>query len=121
MKQFVEFIKDLQWLATSTKVKVIGANFKFDMLWMRAKWNVVFKTFAFGTCNAGSLIDENRANTLNVHTKIYAPLLGGYDDEFNRTWDKAKMHLVPKDDLLPYAGGDTDAGLQVYKEIRREI
>jgi len=119
--QMKKFIIDMRKLAKDPRVKVVGANFKFDMGWMRVKWQVVFTNFTFDSCNGGSLLEENRANTLNVHTKIYAPLLGGYDDHFNRTYNKAKMNEVPKPDLLPYAGGDTDAGLKVYKAIRGEL
>lgn len=114
-------IEQLQWIASQPWIKVVGANFKYDMLWLRVKWGIVFKNFAFDTCNGGSLLEENRPNTLNLHTKIYSPELGGYDDSFNATHNKAKMGEVPKEDLLPYAGGDTDACLRNYRKIRKGI
>lgn len=114
-------ITQLAWIANQPWIKVIGANFKYDMLWLRVKWGIVFQNFAFDTCNGGSLLDENRSNTLNIHTKVYCPDLAGYDDEFNRTQDKSRMGEVPWDRLLPYAGGDTDACLQSYYEIRKGI
>lgn len=116
-----ELIADLHWLCTSSKVKIIGANLKFDMSWLRAKWGIVVRNFVFDTCNGGSLVEENRPNSLNIHTKIYAPELGGYDDPFNRKFDKDKMETVPKEDMLPYAGGDTDAVLRIFPKIRAEL
>lgn len=114
-------IPQLKWIAEQPWIRVVGANFKYDMLWMRVKWGVVFKNFAFDTCNGGSLVEENRSNTLNLHTKVYTPELGGYDDDFNRRFDKSKMGEVPRDDLLPYAGGDSDACLRNYYHIRKEV
>lgn len=111
----------LQWIMAHKRVRVIGANLKFDLLWLRVKWGIVCENFAFDTCNAGALLEENRSNTLNVHTKVYSPELGGYDDEFNQLHDKSRMELVPPDDLLPYAGGDTDACLRNYWHIRKAL
>jgi DNA polymerase I-like protein with 3'-5' exonuclease and polymerase domains len=116
-----KIIEQVAWLVSQPWIRVIGANFKYDMLWLRVKWGVEVKNFAFDTCNGGSLVDENRPNTLNIHTKVYTPLLGGYDDPFERTHDKSKMGEVPPDDLLPYAGGDTDACFQNYFRIREEL
>jgi DNA polymerase I-like protein with 3'-5' exonuclease and polymerase domains len=120
-KRLETIVGQLQWIASQPWIKVIGANFKYDMLWLRVKYGIVFQNFAFDTCNGGSLCEENRANTLNLHTKIYSPELGGYDDDFNRTYDKSKMGAVPKPALLPYAGGDTDACLRNYRQIRKEL
>lgn len=119
--QIEMLIKQLKWLLTQPWIKTIGANLKFDLLWLRVKWGVVCTNFTFDTCNGGSLVEENRPNTLNLHAKIYAPELGGYDDEFNRTFDKAHMETVPPENLLPYAGGDTDAALRVYHGVRQQL
>lgn len=116
-----KLVAQIDWIAAQSWIKVVGANFKYDMLWLRVKWNVIFTNFTFDTCNGGSLCEENRSNTLNLHTKIYSPELGGYDDEFNRTFDKGKMSSVPLDALLPYAGGDTDACLRNYHKIRAQL
>lgn len=114
-------IAQLNWIFSQNWIRIVGANFKYDMLWFRVKWGLEVKNFTFDTCNGASLLEENRPNTLNVHTKIYVPELGGYDDSFNAHHDKSKMGQVPKHDLLPYAGGDTDACLQVYRKVREEL
>jgi DNA polymerase I-like protein with 3'-5' exonuclease and polymerase domains len=57
-----------------------------------------------------------------MHTKIYAgEALGGYDDPLNAKYDKSRMDLVPKDEMLPYAGGDADAVLRVSDEMLIEL
>lgn len=105
----------LEWLLNSPKISLRGANLKFDMHWMWVHANKMTSTnFKFDTTLVGSLQDENRSNSLNVHAKIHTEM-GGYDDAFNRSIDKSRMDLVPKHQMLPYAGGDTDACLRVSK------
>ena len=111
----------IHWLLNDDRVNLIGANLKFDLLWMRVKWGIECTNFKFDTTLVGSMLDENRSNSLNTHTKIYAPALGGYDDNFNTKFDKSKMQDVPKEDLLPYAGGDTDATLRVANQMVKHL
>jgi len=113
-------LKDLKWVMTTDKVSMRGANLKFDLVWIIEKWGIECKNFNFDTLIVGSLVDENRSNSLNLHAKIYSDM-GGYDDLFNKKYDKSKMEKVPKDDLLIYAGGDTDATLKVSKELKRQL
>lgn len=112
---------DLEWLLTSPKVKTKGANLKYDLHWLWVRAGLRCTNFVFDTTLVGSLLDENRSNGLDVHVKIYAPALGGYSDVFDRTVDKARMDLVPKATLLPYAGGDSDAVLRVADVQKQEL
>lgn len=104
----------LQALCTSKKIKMVGANLKYDAVWMLHHWGIAITNQKFDTLLVGSLLNENVGNSLNLHAKMYTDM-GGYDDAFNSKYDKSRMDLVPKDDLLPYAGGDTDACLRVYE------
>lgn len=99
-------------LLNSPKISLRGANCKYDLRWTRQHIGVTCSNFKFDTTLVGSLLDENRSNGLDVHAKIYSPM-GGYSDVFDRSVDKSRMDLVPKDKLLLYAGGDADATLQV--------
>jgi len=110
--------EQIKTICTSDKVKLTGANLKFDIGWMLFKWNIMVTNQSFDTGLVGCLLDENRSNSLNLHAKIWTAM-GGYDDEFNATFDKSRMDKVPKEDLLPYAGGDTDACLQVTHKQRK--
>lgn len=113
--------EQLDWLLNSPKVKLRLANGKFDMIWLKVVTGLTCTNFTFDNCLAGSLLDENRSNSQNIHTKVYVPLLGGYDDKFNGTVDKAHMEAVPPEKLLPYAGGDTDAAQQVGEALRVQL
>lgn len=110
----------IEIILTSPKVKVTGANWKFDMGWIWEHWDIFCTNHKFDTGIVGCLLEEGRSNSLNLHAKIYTNM-GGYDDEFNQNHDKARMDLVLKADpegFLTYAGGDTDAVLQVTNKIR---
>jgi DNA polymerase I-like protein with 3'-5' exonuclease and polymerase domains len=112
--------EQIKWLLTSPKVKLRGANLKFDLVWIETKWGIHCTNFKFDTLLVGSILDENRSNSLNLHAKVYTAM-GGYDDELNSKYDKGKMEDIPLDDLLPYAGGDTDACHQVADTLRDEL
>ena len=107
----------LIYLFTDKNLSMGGANFKFDLNWLRHFTGLYCTNFKFDTTLVGSLLDENRSNSLDNHTKIYVPDLGGYADSFNATYDKGRMDLIPQDTLLPYAGGDTDACFQVRQRM----
>jgi len=72
--------EQLQFILNHPRVKIRGANLKFDCRWIRVKWQMLVTRFVFDCILAGSLLDENRSNSLNILTKIYEPQLGGYDD-----------------------------------------
>jgi len=110
----------IKWLMTTDKISMRMANGKFDLLW---HWfhtrNLECTNFKVDTTLLGSCLDENRSNGLDVHAKIHS-CIGGYSDEFDARIDKSRMDLLPKDqDLLEYAGGDTDACLQVSEEMKK--
>lgn len=113
--------KQLDFILNTPKVSLGGANLKFDMHWLRVRAGLGSTNFKFDTTLVGSLLDENRSNSLAMHTKIYAPELGGYSDVFDAKTDKGRMDLVDPAELLPYAGGDTDACLRVRKVLKQEL
>lgn len=110
----------IKYLLSTHRVSMGGANLKFDCNWIFSKWGLTVDNFKFDTTLVGSLLDENRSNSLNTHAKLYTQM-GGYDDEFNAKYDKGRMDLIPDDDLLVYAGGDTDATHQVRTAFTREL
>lgn len=103
------------------ETRIQGANLKYDLLWLAVHWAIRGVNQTFDTHLVGSLLDENRSNSLETHAKIYTPM-GGYDTEFNRAHDKGRMDLALEadpDGFLTYAGGDTDACHRVAKVQRR--
>ena len=115
----LEVLDQIRWLVLSRKVRLVGANLKFDCAWLKVHWGLDVGNFSFDTHLVGTLLDENRSNSLEVHAKVYTDL-GGYDDRMNSSYDKGRMDKVPKEDLLDYAAGDVDAALRVYR-IQREM
>jgi len=116
----INLYDQIKWLLTSPKVKLRGANLKFDLIWIAEKWGIECTNFRFDTLLVGSLLNENRSNSLSLHSKVFTPL-GGYDTPLDTKYDKSRMELIPTDDLLPYAGGDTDACYRVADILRDEL
>lgn len=113
--------EDLMWILNEQKVTVNGANFKYDLHWLYRHFGLTCSNFRFDTTLVGNMLDENRSNGLEVHTKIYAPEIGGYSDTFDSTVDKSRMDLVDKQRILDYGGGDTDATLRVKLAMKKEL
>ncbi len=118
-----EVLEQIRWIETTGKVSLGGANLKFDNVWKRVKWGLPTpESYNYDTLLVGSLLDENRRNSLNMHAKVYTDM-GGYDDAFSAFHDKSRMDLAlakDPDGFLLYAGGDTDAGARV-REAQVEL
>lgn len=121
LKKGSPFRAQIEWLLTCPYISLKGANLKFDLVWEWVRSGIECTNFKFDTTLVGCLFDEERSNGLDVHTKIYYPRLGGYSDAFDASVDKSRMDLVPKQKLLPYAGGDGDATLGVAASQKREL
>ena len=117
-----QVLDQLKWLANHPLVRFIGANFKFDLGWYQLL-GITFSNFRFDTHLVGSLLDENRSNSLETHAKGYTAM-GGYDTEFSRRHRKERMDVALKEDpegFLTYAGGDTDACRRIAKPMRQKL
>lgn len=117
----IPLFDQIRWLLTSPKVKLRFSNGKYDLIWIAEKWGIECTNFRFDNMLVGSLLNENRSNSLNMHAKIMTDI-GGYDDAFNGQYDKGHMEKIPAgDDLLLYAGGDTDAAQRVADVLRDDL
>ncbi len=113
-------LSQIKWILNSKKVRTCGANFKYDLLWYRVKHGITCSNFEFDTLLMGSLINENRSNSLKGHACEYTDL-GAYEVAFEEKYDKGEMEKVPLDDpdFLTYVGGDTDVCYKVTKTMRK--
>jgi DNA polymerase I-like protein with 3'-5' exonuclease and polymerase domains len=111
--------EQINWLLTTPKVRTEGANFKFDSRWITKHWAISCTNQRFDTMLAGTLLDENRSNSLKLHAKIMTPL-GGYEDGMDK-YDMAHLETVPKEELGPYMGGDTDVTHRCAHVMRTEL
>ena len=108
-----ELTEALRRLLNDPNVRMRGANLKFDLNWLFFKHGITCSNFTFDTMLVGSMLDENRSNSLEWHAKEHTDL-GGYDSPFNQRYDKGRMDLVPVNDIfLTYAAGDVDSCFQV--------
>lgn len=108
-----ELVDALHRLLNDKSVRLRGANLKFDLNWLWWKHGLECSNFSFDTMLVGSMLDENRSNSLEWHAKEHTDM-GGYDTVFNQKYDKGRMDLVPvNEDFLTYAAGDVDSCFQV--------
>jgi DNA polymerase I-like protein with 3'-5' exonuclease and polymerase domains len=110
----------VEWLLTSPKIKLRLSNGKYDMVWIAERWGIECTNFKFDNALVGSLLNENRSNSLNLHAKTMTEI-GGYDDPLNDKYDKGHMEVVPLGDMQPYFGGDLDACYRVADVLRDEL
>lgn len=109
----------INWLLTTPKVSLRGANFKYDENWLVEKWGILPTNQKFDTVLAGSLLDENRSNSLKLHAKLFTPM-GGYEDDMDK-YDFGCLEEVPKPEMLNYVGGDTDVTYRVAQHMKPQL
>jgi DNA polymerase I-like protein with 3'-5' exonuclease and polymerase domains len=112
--------EQLNYLLNEKSWKVEGANLKYDLLWLKVKYGITCTNFACDTTLIGSLLDENRSNSLTLHSRIFTPW-GGYDSALNKKYDKNNMAEVPIAELGPYAIGDAIAEYKVGEVFRAQL
>lgn len=113
----------LQSLLKDPRVSLRGSNLKFDLQWIVEKWGIECTNFRLDTVLVGSLLNENRSNSLKSHARVYTTM-GGYEAEFEAKHDKEDMAsalVTDPEGFLRYAGGDTDAALRVSNVLRRDL
>lgn len=109
----------LNWLLTTPKISLRGANFKFDCHWLVQKFAINCTNQKFDTMLVGSLLNENRSNSLKLHAKIMTSI-GGYEEGMAK-YDMGCVEEIPKDVLLSYAGADTDATYRVAIKMKEDL
>lgn len=112
-----KIVDQIKYLLNSKDISVRGANFKYDLHWFREKFGIECTNFKFDTLLVGSLLDENRSNSLDTHAKLFTNMKG-YSDSFNEKYDKAHLEEATVEDIVEYGGGDTDACLRVAKVFK---
>ena len=104
-------VAGLRTLLTSPRIRLRGANFKADMGWFAARLGIDCTNFAFDSLLAGSLLDENRSNSLATYTRLYTEIEEGSDEEEGDARDR----------LLRRLGSAVDAVFQSAAAIRNEL
>lgn len=98
-------VEGLRTLLTSPRIRLRGANFKADMGWLAERLGIECTNFAFDVLLAGSLLDENRSNSLATYTRLYTVIEEG----------------GAQDQLLQRLGRAVDAVFQSAAAVRQEL
>lgn len=109
----------INWLLTSEKVSLRGANWKYDSRWIVHHWKITCTNQFFDTLLAGTLLNENISNSLKMHAKMHTDM-GGYEEALENR-DMGRLDKVPKEELGPYMGGDTDVTYRVANVFKRDL
>lgn len=101
-------IRQIKELLSDARVAVVGHNLKFDIHALNTI-GVEVKNWYLDTMQMAFAIDENMTSkSLDDCARRWLPTHSGYADSFNQKTDKSRMDLVQHDEMLAYAGGDTD-------------
>jgi DNA polymerase I-like protein with 3'-5' exonuclease and polymerase domains len=118
-----QLVAQVRWLLTTPTISLRGANLKYDLLWVWLKWAAHCLNFRMDTTVVGSMLNENRSNSLKWHCRE-CTTMGGYETDFETKYDKGHMEAVPwetEPEALVYTGGDADGCLRVSKEFRQAL
>lgn len=103
-------VEGLRHLLTSPRIRLRGANFKADMVWLAERLGIDCTNFAFDALLAGSLLDENRSNSLATYAALYMT-----------AEDESSEEGTARDPRLHRLGRAVDATFQSAAAIRGEL
>lgn len=117
-------LAQLKELLEDPTVKKIGQNIKYDHGALQAL-GIEVCGWDHDTELMARMVNENMLSyNQDDLVRVYAPEKAGYADAFNGKYDKGRMRSVPREDMLKYAGGDTDTCFRIartlYQLLNRE-
>lgn len=108
-EQDIDGIKyQIRSLLSDPNVSVSGHNLKYD-IHVLSTIGIQVSNWFLDTMQLAFVVDENMTSkSLDDCARRWVPSHAGYADSFNKKTDKSRMDLVQHDEMLQYAGGDTD-------------
>lgn len=98
-----------------------GHNLGYDYRIMQNQ-GIIIKGWTADTLQLAFCADENmQKKSLDECVARWLSHYAGYSKEFERQVDYDKMREVPHSLMLPYAGGDTDTGLQLARVMMMDL
>jgi len=118
-----KLVTQLNQLLGDPECRVVGHNLKFDIHHLRNHGIKIANWYA-DTMQLAFAVDENmERKSLDECTRRWVPEMAGYADAFNSAevhQGKSRMDLVPHDQMIRYAGGDTDACFRLMIALAKE-
>ena len=112
-----ESISQVKQLLSNPDVAVVGHNLKYDIHALKSIGVEVDNWYA-DTMQLAFVVDENMTSkSLDDCARRWVSTHAGYADSFNKNTDKSRMDLVKHDEMLEYAGGDTDVTFRLSKVL----
>lgn len=105
-------------LLKNHNLTMIGHNVKFDLMWLKNKFDAEIAVKLCDTLTMYIILDENsQENTLKYLASIYTTLPPNY----NKGIDTANLNKLDFETLALYNGRDSDATLRLYNVLMKEI
>lgn len=121
-RAFARVKAQLKELLEDPEIAKAGYNLKYDAHILREGLGIQLKGQLFDTMILAFAADDNmQEKSLDECVRRWVPAMAGYADKFNAETDKGNMRAVPHDQMLQYAGGDTDATFRLAKVLVPEI
>lgn len=112
-------LAQVKQLLENPSVAVAFHNGQYDIHVLKSL-GINVANWCMDTMQAAFAVDENMVDkSLDECTRRWVPELAGYADQFNKTWDKSRMDLIPPWELLDYSGGDTDAAFRLANTLAK--
>ena len=117
-EQDVESIKyQIRTLLADPSIPVSGHNLKYDIHAL-STIGIEVSNWFLDTMQLAFAVDENMTSkSLDDCARRWVPTHAGYADSFNKKTDKSRMDLVGHDEMLEYAGGDTDVTYRLTQAL----
>lgn len=117
-EQDVESIKyQIRTLLADPNIPVSGHNLKYDIHALSTV-DIEVSNWFLDTMQLAFAVDENMTSkSLDDCARRWVPTHAGYADSFNKKTDKSRMDLVGHDEMLEYAGGDTDVTYRLTQAL----
>lgn len=113
--------QQLKQILENPNIQKTGHNMNYDVRVM-ANLGVEIKGWTADTMVLTFALDENmQKKALDEGVARWLPAYAGYSKEFESQVDYDRMRDVPHSLMTPYAGGDTDVGLQLARVQMLEV
>lgn len=116
-RERVRLRHQLKQLLEDPAILKVGHNISYDHHTL-ANEGIETKGWHRDTMVLAFNADDNMTDkSLDECVRRWVPNMAGYNDMLNRSIDKSNMIECPREDMLPYGGGDVDATFRLFNVL----